>query len=181
MEEFVPVQSYHKATLAQLYDNEGEVFWDTQKLKTEIDSNPELVQKLKETGYKERSKSFTGEQIGLIFKFLSRPILTDKNRKLLKINTFNLLNNFEMKPELLTKDIEKLENISDAVLCGLGMRKKEGPDFNTHYVFTANESVYFIRDKKTFIMHDMYTFRVLKVIEKTEDLIRELLDLKNKK
>lgn len=177
--EFVPIQSYHKATLAQLYDNEGEVFWDTQKLKTEIDSNPELVKKLKETGYKERSKSFTGEQISLIFKYLSRPILNFKNMKLLKIKGFDLLNNFEMKPELLKNNIETLEKLSDAVLSGLGLRKNEDPDFNPYYIFGANESVYFIRDKKEFIMHDMHTFRVLKVIKTTEDLIKELLLLKN--
>jgi hypothetical protein len=177
--EFVPVQSYHKATLAQLYDNEGEARWDIEKLKKEIHSNKSLWNELLNTGYKERSKSFTGHQVSLIFKYLSRPILNLKNMKLLKIKNFDLLQRFDENHSLITNDFEQLDKIPEAALIQLGLRKHNMPEENEHYTFTENEDIYLLKKQDGFEIHCRKTFKLLEYIKDTKSLIVALLHYKN--
>jgi hypothetical protein len=175
--EFVPVQSYYKATLAQLFDNEGEVKWNSDRLKDEINIRPELVGKLKETGYQKTSKSFTAQQVQFIFEYISRPILNEKNMRLLKINQFDLLDYHKN-----TKPIETMEQISrltDAILSSLGLVKSFDKEANTHYLFNGNTNVYLLKIKDGFEIHDLQTFRLIETVKTTEGLIRSLLALRN--
>jgi hypothetical protein len=83
--QFVPIQSYYKSTLVELYNNEGEVGWNFRKLKNEINARKELLEKLEATGYNQTIKSFTAQQVSLIFKYISHPILNERNINLLKL------------------------------------------------------------------------------------------------
>jgi hypothetical protein len=177
--EFVPIQSYHKATLAQLYDNEGEARWDIEKLKKEIHSCPDLVTELKNTGYKERAKSFTGHQISLIFKYLSRPILNLKNMKLLKINQFDLLSRFDEDNSRLANDFEKIDQLSEVVLMQLGLKLNNMPEANAHYTFEHNKDIYLFKKPDGFEIHCAKTFKLLEKITDTKSLIIALLHYKH--
>jgi hypothetical protein len=175
--EFVPVQSYYKATLAQLFDNEGEVKWNSERLRVEIDNRPELSLKLKETGYQKKSKSFTAQQVQLIFEYISWPILNKKNMRLLKINQFDLLDYHKnTKP---TETMEPILKLTDGLLSSLGLVKSFDKDANTHYLFNGNSNVYLLKIKDGFEIHDLQTFRLIETVKTTEGLIRSLLALRN--
>lgn len=177
--QFVPIQSYHKATLAALYDNEGEASWDIEKLAKEISSNPKLMEELKKTGYKERSKSFTGQQIAIIFNYISRPILNQKNRKLLKMeNELNLLDHFNANKNLLNDKMANIDEIPPAALSQMGLRYIQGPDCNDHYTFIYNPEIYLLKKPGCFEIHCRNTFKIIEKITETPALVLALLKYK---
>jgi hypothetical protein len=178
---YVPIQSYFKSTLAQIYNNEGEVKWDIDRLSEKINGNELLIKQLKECGYKERSKSFTAYQVSLIFKYLSHPILNQLNQKLLKMEKQDLLTRFENKQELITDKLERIEKLDDSILSDLGLRKNSCPDCNEHYLFVENNNYYFTRNKfGYFEMHNKDTLKCESVINNTAQLIGTLLRLRNR-
>jgi len=179
--QVVSVQSFHKATLIQLFNNEGEVKWGNEKLNRRIFNNPKLSAEMKNAGYDKNQKDFTAAQVALLFKYISHPILNKANKRVLKIkdHKHGLLDNFENNPELICNDMEDIKKLEDGALSGLGLRKKNGGDLNPHYVFTDNDKVYFTKVDLGFKMHENATLRVVKVITSTEYLIKELLKLKN--
>lgn len=181
--QVVSAQSFHKATIIQLFNNEGEVKWNNEKLNRRIFNNPQLFLDMEKSGYNKNQKDFTAAQVALLFKYISHPILNTANRKLLKIAPIKhkLLDNFENNTHLINRDMEYIAKLTDGVLSGLGLRKKEGGDLNPHYEFTDNDSVYFMRSKEGFFkMYDRNTLKKIKTIESTDELVRELLRLKNK-
>lgn len=181
--KLAPVQSYHKATLIALFDNEGEVKWDRVKLARHMNNNPDLIFELEDAGYIKSQQGFTAQQVALLFKYINHPILNEANRKLLKLTPIKhkLLDNFEKNNHLINRDMEYLPKLSDGALSGLGLRKKDGGDLNPHYEFVDNDHFYFIRTIDGFFdMHEYATLKVVKTIESTDELVRELLKLKNK-
>ncbi len=182
--KYVPVQSYHKATIIALFNNEGEVNWDHLKLNRRVNNNIELSNELAKSGYDRMQKDFTAQQVALLFKYISHPILNGANRKLLGLKNYKheLLTNFENKPELINRNMEYITKLSDGVLSGLGLRKKNGGDLNLHYEFIDNINFYFTRTEDGFFkMHDRNTLKVIKSIESTDELVKTLLKLKNSK
>lgn len=179
--QLIPIQSYYKTTLAQLFDNEGEVSWDVQKLIRAITKNKSCISELKEAGYNSKSKSFTGEQVKIIFRYISRPILNKKNKKLLKIeNRFKLLNWLEKNyNNLKLAEMEELKDIEEGVLIELGLRLNTGSDVNDHYYFTENDHYYFIRKNGHFLLHEKSSLKCIKTIKNTPELINTLIQLKN--
>jgi len=179
--EYVPVQSYHKATVIALFNNEGQVNWDHLKLLRRINKNEELFNELKRSGYHRMQKDFTAAQVALLFKYISHPILNNANMKLLNIKApkYSQLIYFEENPELINRNLEYIHKLGDGALIGMGLRKKSG-DFNLHYEFIGNSKYYFTRDDNGYFeMKDRNTLKTIKLIESTDDLVLTLLKLKN--
>ena len=176
--EFVPIQSYHKATVAALYNNEGEVKWDIRTLKNAINKNTDLLSILKANGYKEKNKSFTAFQVELIFKHLSTPILNDKNMRLLKIEPkpeFDLLKYQGMHLGELT--LKPLDELKDGVLFDLGIIKNKDKPGN--YLFRYNPKICLKRTLTGFEFYDTETLESIRVVNDTKGFIVELQKLRN--
>lgn len=178
-DRFVPIRSYHKSTIITLYNNEGEVNWNRNKFQKKINANEELLNELYELGYNSFDKSFTGEQVGVLFKYLGRPILTRENRKLLKLNEddnhIGLLN-------LLNTALISCENgslISDTnMLKQIGLEYQEGKDFNPHYTFRYNDKVYFEKGiGASLVVRSTQNFRVIDTIFELRSLVKQLVNL----
>jgi hypothetical protein len=176
--EFVPYASYFKATLIQLYNNEGEVKWDSRKLRKEIESKPELLESLKEIGYHKDSKGFTTEQIILIFTHISHPILNKPNMELLKLKPTVLLDHFEQHPPNFVP-MKMIKDLTPVTLCDLGLRRNWNADENPHYTFEGNANIYLLIKGNGFEFHNRLNFEKLEYVETVKELIEALLKYKN--
>lgn len=179
--ETVPVRSYHKATLIALYNNEGEVKWNYDKLSRRINSNEVLLSDLQNVGYDKDQKDFTASQVQILFSHISHPILNEENRSLLKINSTKnkLLNLIEKIMDNKTSNFKTISEIDDKMLESLGLKHVDNPDFNNHYIFENDNDYYFIKNKDSIDVHVKSSLMVINTIKSTKILIQKLLKLKN--
>ncbi len=174
MELFVPIKSYFKQEILELFNNEGQPKWDLRRLNRKIENNELLLQELEKIGYEKKDQFFTGEQVQVIFKYLGRPVMTEKNQRYFKrhypdksleiIKLFNKIRTHISNATLLT-------NTDD--LAWFGLHFINGGDFNPHYKFTHNPKYYFelSRDEKTFYLKSFKTLMIEDEINTTDKLI----------
>ncbi len=179
--ERVPIQSFYKNTLANIFDNEGEVNYTVQIINAKIKANHVLAEMLENSGYVKTAHSFTPEQVALIFKHLHHPILNNKNRKLLNLKNRASKNSFlftihKLLPTNNNANLKKLHQLSDAAINSLGLAKH--PKFNFYTIENIENHCIFNKHKHVELC-GLPDFNIIKKIHTTQELIEELVKLKN--
>jgi tRNA(Ser,Leu) C12 N-acetylase TAN1 len=152
-----------------MFDNEGEVTWNHQIFSRRIESNENLLEKLYDTGYSKNQKYFTAEQVSLIFKHLSHPILNQKNKDLLKIKDeipsfLRYMSDNKTLPDIST--LKKMDDFTrrDFEILGIIDIKNNTArlSFNSDYIINLSmPPLIEIIDKKTLRNWEIYTTKSL--------------------
>jgi len=177
MDFYVPIQSYYKAQIIELFNNEGEPKWDFRRLSKKMDSRPELIEELNEKGYDVNDKYFTGEQVRILFKHLGRPILSEKNRKYLNLKLDNTIRNLIT---ITMKNLDSNKLLTDKkYLAQLGLQYQEGGDVNPHFNFSENTDYYFMPSGNELLLRKYGSMDNIAQIKNTESLLSELSKIAN--